>query len=185
MLPSDAFYLALDIVKAIPSGDLYIFEAPPILSPQNLTKHGVVATHNQHVELQSMLLTLLNTSEVHNKFLETIADDKFYSRELPNVVFYLKNKVAARLFKTLIGYEKVSAITAITGIVKDDAGIVTLLPCSPVKFDCNVYTAFLNQSSANKELLAQALMLAVSFMDLCIYKNVDSYDALKPTRKKK
>lgn len=94
----------MDIVKEIPNGDLYVFEAPATLSPQNQTKHSLVSTHNQHVELQSMLLTLLNTSEVHNNFLKTIANDQFYSRELPNVVFYLRHKVAARYVQSLLIY---------------------------------------------------------------------------------
>lgn len=88
------------------------------------------------------------------------------------------------MFKTLIGHEKVSAISAITGIVEQNPEALQSLPCSPVAFAADLQDNFFNQSPTKKELLAQALMLGISFMDLCIYRNANSFQALKPIRHK-
>ncbi|CAG9768167.1 unnamed protein product [Ceutorhynchus assimilis] len=176
MLPSDTFNLAVNLLEVTPSADAYIIEAPPTLGPQSQTKQGIVSAHNHQVELISMLLALLNTSAKHNNGLE---------KSLENKVFFLRSKIAARLFSTLIGYEKVSAISVITGIVNKDSKVIDSLPCTPIDFDPKLNLAFSNRSSFDKELLAQALMLVASFMDLCIHRNSKCIEALKPKRHKK
>ncbi|KAL1502316.1 hypothetical protein ABEB36_007481 [Hypothenemus hampei] len=97
MSPSDTFQLAVDIAKTTPSGDVYIFEAPPNLSPQSQTKPSLISTHHQHVELQAMLLALLNTSITHNQALQDKSNETRRGNKIfENRVFYLKNKVASR-----------------------------------------------------------------------------------------
>lgn len=39
-------------------------------------------------------------------------------------------------------------------------------------------TMFRNQKELQKDLLGQCLLLALTFMDLCVYKNVDSINKL-------
>lgn len=149
-------------------GDVYIFEAPPQLNPQNQSKQ--VVTHKHQIELMSMLLALLNTSVKHNKGLQ----GKAVNGHFENRVFYLKNRVPARLFKTLIGFEKVSAVSTIVGLLKKDPKVLKTLPCGLIFFDSDLTAKFFSLTPSHKELQAQALMLAVAFMDLCVNKNKNS-----------
>ncbi|XP_066258817.1 uncharacterized protein [Euwallacea similis] len=170
MLPTDTFGLAVEALEMTPLGDVYIFEAQPSLNPQN--NPNKVFTHNHQVEIMSMLLALLNTSVKHNQTLQN-EGNKFENR-----VFYLKNRLPARLFNTLMGYEKVSAIPKIIGMLKGDTEVMHSLPCTGVSIDNSLTQYFKSENSMNKELLSQALMLGISFMDLCVYKNKKSFEAL-------
>lgn len=79
-----------------------------------------------------------------------------------------------RLFKTLIGFEKVSAVSTIVGLLKKDPKVLKTLPCGLISFDSDLSTKFFSLTPSHKELQAQALMLAVTFMDLCVNKNKNS-----------
>ncbi|XP_066148967.1 uncharacterized protein [Euwallacea fornicatus] len=176
MLPTDTFGLAVEALQKTPLGDVYVFEAQPSLNPQN--NPSKVFTHNHQVEIMSMLLALLNTSVKHNQALQ---NEKGI---FENRVFYLKNKLPARLFNTLMGYEKVSAIPTIIGMIKRDTKLMESLPYTCVSIDNSLIQYFKSENSTNKELLAQALMLGISFMDLCVYKNKKSFEAVTGTTQK-
>lgn len=79
----------------------------------------------------------------------------------------------SRLFGTLVGQEKVSALNSITSIL-DKSSIF----CGTVNLDERIKQNYLSQSSINKELLGQSLMLAITFMELCIHKNENSIKAV-------
>ncbi|XP_050302134.1 transcription elongation factor, mitochondrial isoform X2 [Anthonomus grandis grandis] len=106
MWPVDTFNLAVSLLKKTPPSDVYIFEKSNSLSPQSKTKPLMVSSHSQHLELLSMLMALLNSSSIHNPESNLINNPP----TIENKVFYLKNKMTARLFGTLIGSERVSAI---------------------------------------------------------------------------
>lgn len=86
-----------------------------------------------------------------------------------------------RLFRTLVGTERVAALDIVTQLIEN----TSTAPCTPVQVDSQIRGNYMSQSPADKELLGQALMLIISFMDLCIYKNSSSIAALTPNRKNK
>ncbi|KAJ8977678.1 hypothetical protein NQ317_010417 [Molorchus minor] len=184
MLPADTFKLALKVLHKLPTADIYILEGNHTISPQNISQSASVSLYTQHLELSSMLIALINTSVQHNSVLQEVENNKM-QQYMENKVFHLRAKVPARLFRTLVGTEKVAALTAVSQLVKsDEASDDFLLPCTPISIEDNLRHAFLAKSSANKELLGQALMLVVSFMDLCIYKNPTSISALSSNKAK-
>lgn len=180
----ETFAQSIDIIKKIPPGDVYIFETNPSLSPQSQTQFSAVSAYTQQLELNAMLLTLLNTSVTHNATLQNPKDDAS-QKQIENRVFYLKSRIPARLFNTLVGQEKVSAITIIEELLKNGDGPGSSLPTTPVTVEQRLKISFNSQPPAKKELLGQALMLIISFMDLCVYKNPVSIAAMNITRKKK
>ncbi|XP_045462455.1 uncharacterized protein LOC123672393 isoform X4 [Harmonia axyridis] len=79
--------LALQILKDIPTADLYIFESPP---GTGLQSQIAKTNYLQQIELLSMLFTLLNTSKKHNKKVGDNLND------VENIVYYVRNKITAR-----------------------------------------------------------------------------------------
>ncbi|KAJ8915858.1 hypothetical protein NQ315_004672 [Exocentrus adspersus] len=186
MLPTETFDLAIRITNKLPAGDIYVLETNPSISPQASTQASTVTSYNQQLELTSMLIALINTSIQHNPLLQKTVSSINRATSIQNVVYHLKSRIPARLFKTLVGTEKVSAITTVMELVQNDGKSKSFsLPCTPITLTEQLRNAFLSQSPADKELLSQALMLVVSFMDLCIYKNPVSLVAITPGKNNK
>ncbi|CAH1119766.1 unnamed protein product [Phaedon cochleariae] len=184
MLPSETFDQALNLVRHIPPSDLYIFEANHQLGPQGQTQSATVSSYTQKQELTSMLLALLNTSVNHNMTLQNPSEDRSNQTTIENRVFFLRSKLPARLFRTLVGNEKVAAGTIITELVENDGkNKLFNLPCTPITIEDQLRDAFMSRASPTKELLGQALLLVISFMDLCIYKNSTSLSAISSRKK--
>lgn len=86
-----------------------------------------------------------------------------------------------RLFKTWIGTENVSTIANVENLFNHDKFD---LPCSKINIDQSMINKFERQPSANKELMGQSLLLAITFLDVCVYKNQRSLRALIPQNRK-
>ncbi|KAK5640444.1 hypothetical protein RI129_011255 [Pyrocoelia pectoralis] len=171
MLPMDTFNLAQTILKKIPLADFYVFEAPMYIAHIG-NKQTIV--HNEHLELLSMLLALLNTSRKHNTQLT--------EENVPNCVYYLRSNLSARLFRTLMGSERVSTTPAVNnllgiGTIADVTPKISLIFCEELK------EKYLSQNGINRELLGQALLLIVTFMEICVHKNVESLAAVTQGKK--
>ncbi|CAG9854471.1 unnamed protein product [Phyllotreta striolata] len=181
----ELYFNSLDIVEKIPPGDLYIFETHPKLSPSGQTQNSAISAYAQQIELNAMLMALLNTNENRNVTLEKWPKDNEKDKKnclIENRVFYLKSRTPARLFKTLVGQERVSAISIIQQLLDNNDNFS--LPCTPVAVEPKLKTLFNAQISTNKELLGQALMLIISFMDLCVYKNPLALNSVSNQNKK-
>ncbi|KAJ8933684.1 hypothetical protein NQ318_011460 [Aromia moschata] len=168
MFPADNFELAIKILQRLPSADIYILEGTPTMSPQGAAQPAAISSYTQHLELSSMLIALLNTSPQHNiKFKKVDSND---IQRTENKVYHLRSRVPARLFRTLVGTEKVSALAVVMQLVESHSRSDFSLPCTPITLEQQLRDKYVMDTSANKELLGQALMLVVSFIDLCIYK---------------
>lgn len=183
MMPNDNFDTVINIIRKIPSSDVYIFETSPSMGPQSQTSTSAYA---QQLELSAMLFALLNTSVHHNVTLRNVNDTNTPSpTSIENRVFYLKSRLSARLFSTLVGQEKVAAVTTINELLNNNIETgKPSLPCTKILVEQQLKNAFNSQTPGNKELLGQSLMLVITFMDLCVYKNPAALDAVFSTSKK-
>ncbi|GJQ68748.1 hypothetical protein Trydic_g17280 [Trypoxylus dichotomus] len=126
VLPTDAFQLAAKIMNSIPPADIYILESKQSTGPnKNPTK---ATPHSHQLELTSMLIALLNTSQKHS-FKQIVPSTDYY----PNKIYYLKNQLPARLFGALVGTERVSIEETILNILTGNPN--SSLPCSTVTVD--------------------------------------------------
>ncbi|EEZ99841.2 uncharacterized protein LOC103313039 [Tribolium castaneum] len=178
MFSTDTFKLALGILNQIPTGDAYIFEGTSSMGLQGQKQSSAVPPYTQQLELCSMLLALINTSSSHN----TVSQDADSDADITNCVYFLRSKLPARMFKTLVGNECVSCTSVILHLLGDSPDGV-MLPCSSITFEEKLKSDYLGKSPAHKELLGQALMLVIAFMDLCVRKNPVSIKAIAPNRK--
>ncbi|KAG5898064.1 hypothetical protein JTB14_001770 [Gonioctena quinquepunctata] len=182
MLPVDTFDQAINIVRRIPPSDVYIFEMNPSLSPTSQTQTAAVSSYTQQLELTSMLVALLNTSINHNVTLQNINADRPPQKSIENRIFHMRSRIPARLFRTLVGKEKVSAVTTVTQLVENNCDEQSVLPCTPITVEPNLRNAFISHSPSDKELLGQALLLVVSFMDICVHRNPVSMKAVSVSK---
>lgn len=74
-----------------------------------------------------------------------------------------------------MGSERVSAIDIVSQLLE---GTQDSQPYSAVIAKNRLKNAFMSHSAINKELLGQSLMLAVTFMDLCVKKIPSAYKAV-------
>lgn len=85
------------------------------------------------------------------------------------------------MFKTFVGNECVSNIDVIHQLLSQ---VSCNLPCTPIKVDDDLRMIYLNETPTNQELLGQALMVTLTFTDICIRGNQLSLDAVAPNKKK-
>ncbi|RZC37662.1 uncharacterized protein BDFB_002825, partial [Asbolus verrucosus] len=180
MFPMDTFKLAMHILNNLPVGDVYVFEGTSNMGLQGQKQPSTVTSYTQQIELSSMLLALINTSSTHNTNFKNIDKDE---TEILNSVYFLRSKLPARLFKTLVGNECVSSTTTILQLLDSSVLEEFTLPCTPITLDKKIKNDYLSQSSAHKELLGQALMLTIAFTDLCVKRNSLSLNAVVPKKK--
>ncbi|KAK9871488.1 hypothetical protein WA026_012861 [Henosepilachna vigintioctopunctata] len=174
--PSEIFELALHVLEDIPNGDIYIFEGSPGIGIKCQGLVGPMIAYTQQVMLSSMLLTLLNTSAKHNRLNNT------GTGKIENVIYFLKAQLPARLFQTWVGTEKVSAIKTVEQLFNNTE---LNLAYSPVHINQSLKEKFNKQSSLYQELMSQSLLLGITFLDLCVYKNPVSIQAISPSKRKK
>ncbi|KAF5272742.1 hypothetical protein FQA39_LY07769 [Lamprigera yunnana] len=151
----DTFMLVKSVLPTIPTADVYIFETPPSRSPLSIKQSTF---HNYSLEIQSMLLALINTGP-HNLQISSNTD---------NCVHYLKSNLTARLFRTLMGTEKVSSSLTVNNLLESN-GSEEL--CCKLDIDNRFKVEYNLQSAIGQELLGQALLLIVTFAEICVNKN--------------
>lgn len=57
------------------------------------------------------------------------------------------------------------------------------MPCTRINLEDSIKSHYYTQSTVNRDLLGQALLIAITFMDLCVYKNVNSLQVLLGKKK--
>ncbi|GLV44772.1 uncharacterized protein CBL_14657 [Carabus blaptoides fortunei] len=180
--PSDALQLVIQAASEIPTSDVYIFEAPISVTPTAQQSPISVSAYAQRVQILSMLITLLSTSPKHNlayarrqEMTETDTGIKKHNHDdnlsivMSTKVFFLRYRLPARLFRTLIGTERVSAATTVSNILTNN--VPERMVYTPLSVNDELHSMYNKQQPINKEVLGQALLLTMAFMDICVYQN--------------
>lgn len=76
-----------------------------------------------------------------------------------------------------MGQERVSAVKVITELLSNSQESLHR-PYSSVTLDSALKDVFLAQTAINKEVLGQPLMLAITFMDICVKGKSAAYKAI-------
>ncbi|XP_022919524.2 uncharacterized protein [Onthophagus taurus] len=162
ILPLDNFNLASTILKMLPIADIYVFEL-------NTSKSGKSSpTQLQIFELNSMLYALINSRNGDS------------DGDIPlNRIYHIRNNLSSRLFKTFVGGEKVSTIGIVSKLIEND----TKLACENILVDNLLIEQYETVPKDSKELLGRSLLLTITFMELIVKKNPESYKAIQPGQK--
>ena len=94
-------------------------------------------------------------------------------------MFFLRSRLPARLFKTIVGSESVSAQSLVLDIISQETGSYD---CSPISVSDELKEKYLNRAPTEKESLCWSLLLIMTFMDLIVHKNPHSLQSIKNGR---
>ncbi|XP_049874274.1 uncharacterized protein LOC126372515 isoform X2 [Pectinophora gossypiella] len=174
--------IAWKVTQCLPVADIYVMKAEATTlraagSDPNNPK--VIAVNLQKAQMIAMIVALINARS-HNK---SITHDETYQAEenLNQRVYFLRPTLPFRLYGTLVGNEKVSTDQTVEMLLQNANNESSSK--SHLLVPDKLQIMFRNQKDLQKDMLGHSLLLGLTFMDICIYKNQESIDKLvKRTR---
>ncbi|XP_073946621.1 uncharacterized protein [Choristoneura fumiferana] len=165
---TDIYDIASSITAQLPAADVYVMKAEATSlraagsDPSNVK---AIAVNLQKAQMIAMLVALINSS---GDALETSHE----TEETPkHKVYFLRHTLPFRLYGTLVGNERVSTDQTVEMLLQNPTD-------SQVRVSEHLKTMFRSQKELQKDMLGHSLLLGLTFMDLCIYKNQESIEKL-------
>ncbi|XP_039755904.1 uncharacterized protein LOC120630693 [Pararge aegeria] len=170
--------IAWDVTRKLPNADIYVMKAEPTSlraagsDPNNPKVLGVNLQKSQLIAMIVALISVKNNFYADRGNEETESSDNL---ELKQKVYFLRPTLPFRLYGTLVGNERVSTDQTVETLLQE---VKTRESKSQVHVPDNLVAMFRNQKELQKDMLGQCLLLALTFMDVCIYMNKDSINKL-------
>lgn len=170
---SDLIQVLLNLNSKIPYADVYVVEAQQM--PQAAKQPGSPVQMNFNIQKAQFLamLSILMASRVGS--VEEIAEDnetKKLSTSQQNI-FFLRNFLSSRLYKTFIGNERVSTEQVIEKLLCYDYSSVQTedLPTfESIDIPPHLREYFNTGERLDREYLGQSLLVGLTFVKLCVLK---------------
>ncbi|KAJ9592701.1 hypothetical protein L9F63_015618, partial [Diploptera punctata] len=169
---TDLFEVAKEISNNIGIGDIYVLEDKGVSSVSPIQQPASIRVNLQNFQLSAILLALLNVTHQKEK-VEPVME---------HAVYFLRSQLPARLFKSIVGSERVSAQSIVLDIISQNT---ESYDCSDVNISDKLKEMYLNRASMEKENLCWSLLLIMTFMDIVVHRNPNSLQILKNVRKNK
>lgn len=166
LLITDILNIAWSITQKLPLADIYVMKAEATTlraSGSDPNNPKVLAINLQKSQMVSMLVALITARSNQEIGEESEGDD------LKQNVYFLRPTLPYRLYGTLVGNEKVSTEQTIEMLLnglsdKSSSRSHAYVP----QYLQEMYRS---QRDLQKDMLGHCLLLSLTFMDLCIYKN--------------
>ncbi|XP_026733631.1 uncharacterized protein LOC113497972 isoform X2 [Trichoplusia ni] len=165
---TDILDIAWRVTRQLPEADMYVMKAEATTlraagSDPNNPK--VIAVNLQKAQMVAMIVALINArSHTEEHESEDAAKDALNQR-----VYFLRPTLPYRLYGTLVGNERVSTDQTVEILLKE------LNEISPNQSHAyipdHLQSMFRSQKDLQKDMLGHCLLLSLTFMDLCIYRN--------------
>ncbi|XP_037976692.2 uncharacterized protein LOC105391529 isoform X1 [Plutella xylostella] len=161
---TDILNVAWQVSSQLPLADVCVMKAEATTlraagSDPNNPK--VIAVNLQKAQLVAMIVALVNARSYR---VDDSEDGEFIQK-----VYFLRPTLPFRLYGTLVGNERVSTDQTIEMILQDVTQKTT--DGSKVYISDELKSMFRAQKDLQKDMLGHCLLLALTFMDLCVYKN--------------
>ncbi|XP_026762675.2 uncharacterized protein LOC113521352 [Galleria mellonella] len=177
---TDILNIAWKVTQQLPTADICVMKAEPTTlraagSDPNNPK--VLAVNLQKSQMVAMIVSLINAKS--NNINTSLNPDENASKlvkDFNHKVYFLRPALPYRLYGTLVGNEKVSTDQTVEMLLQEinektsNNSKVYISP--PIKH------MFRSQNDLKKDMLGHCLLLGLTFMDLCIYKNQESINKL-------
>lgn len=176
---SDLIQILIYLSSRIPVADVYVVEAQQTAQPAKQPGNPVQMNINvQKAQLLSMISILMACRN------ETFAsqsdgdgeDGKNATNEIKNqqqTLFFLKNFLASRLYRTTVGAERVSSEYVIENVLNSCnqplTGIYNFIEVMP---DCR--DNYEKSLKKDREYLGQSMLIGLTFLKLCVVKCSES-----------
>ncbi|XP_072947539.1 transcription elongation factor, mitochondrial [Epargyreus clarus] len=175
---TDILDLAWHITSCLPAADIYVMKAEATSlraggSDPNNPK--VLGVNLQKAQMISMIVAFINSK--FNDLNQTIrpsgevseADMKFQHK-----VYFLRPTLPFRLYGTLVGNERVSTDQTVEELFQQGPTGDGTRVLVPERWRDN-YRA---RRELQRDMLGHGLLLALTFMDVCVYRNQESIEKL-------
>ncbi|KAL4706089.1 hypothetical protein ACJJTC_005113 [Scirpophaga incertulas] len=180
---ADIMTTAWEVSEKLPFADVYVMKAEPTTlraagSDPNNPK--LLAVNLQKSQLVAMLVALINARSINlrNLYEEEETDEVNETQStFMHKVYFLRSSLPYRLYGTLVGNERVSTDQTVEMILQTANKIPG--DKSHVHVSQSIQAKFKSRKELEKDMLGHSLLLALTFMDLCIYKNYTKYENRK------
>ncbi|XP_026488976.2 uncharacterized protein LOC113395572 [Vanessa tameamea] len=172
---TDILDIAWDITKTLPVADVYVMKAEATslrASGSDPNNPKVLGVNLQKAQLVAMIVALINAKSNDVKLSSSSEET---SQDFTQKVYFLRPTLPYRLYGTLVGNEHVSTEQTVENLLQEANQDKTT---SHVNVPENLVTMFRNQKDLRKDMLGHCLLLALTFMDICVYLNKDSITKL-------
>ncbi|XP_053606137.1 uncharacterized protein LOC128672775 isoform X2 [Plodia interpunctella] len=173
---TDILNISWTILQQLPLADIYVMqaEATTLRAAGSDPNNPKLLTVNlQKAQMVSMIVALINArSNIVLDDEDETTQTSIFKNELKQKVYFLRPTLPYRLYGTLVGNEKVSTDQTVEMLLQDINN-----KCennSHVYMSDNLKNMFRSQKDLQKDMLGHCLLLSLTFMDLCIYKNENS-----------
>ncbi|XP_028179367.1 uncharacterized protein LOC114366635 isoform X2 [Ostrinia furnacalis] len=174
---------AWKVTHKLPQADIYVMKAEATTlraggSDPNNPK--VIAVNLQKSQMISMIVALINARS--NQI--TVAQDdeeeetSQIEKNFKHKVYFLRPSLPYRLYGTLVGNERVSTDQTVEMMLQNMSARSTenFLPKAYISEELK--SDFRSRNELERDMLGHCLLLTLTFMDLCIYKNQESIQKL-------
>lgn len=181
---SDLIEVLITLNNKIPYADVYVVEAQQM--PQAAKQPGSPVQMNfniqkaQFLAMLSILMASRESSVIDNEqsqsnFEEPGKDPKMPAKRQQNI-FFLRNFLSSRLYKTFVGNERVATEQVVEKLLRYNYS-----PDQPndLAFDTidvpqHLREYFFTSGKIDKEYMGQSLLVGLTFVNLCILKCAQS-----------
>nr|XP_049706708.1 uncharacterized protein LOC110375515 isoform X1 [Helicoverpa armigera] len=168
---TDILDIAWRVTQQLPAADIYVMKAEATslrAAGSDPNNPKVLAVNLQKAQMVAMIIALINA---RSNRMEQSCDDENQNKDdsLKQKVYFLRPTLPYRLYGTLVGNERVSTDQLVEMLLRD------LSEKSPKNSHAyipeSLQSMFRSQKDLEKDMLGHCLLLSLTFMDLCIYKN--------------
>ncbi|CAH2981469.1 unnamed protein product [Chilo suppressalis] len=175
---TDIMDIAWRVTHSFPLADICVMKSEATTlraSGSDPNNPKMMAVNLQKAQMISMIVALINARSNH---LSNDEDGDKYegSDTLKHVVYFLRPTLPYRLYGTLVGNEKVSTDQTVEMILQSIGEKSN--DNSRVYISEKLKSFFRNQKDLQKDMLGHCLLLALTFMDVCIYRRKESIEKL-------
>lgn len=177
--------LAINVKKIcdkLPVADAYVLETPIAAQPALPGKNVIQLNINVQ---RSQIIGMLGLGLLYKR-QETLNPE-----DLSQHVFFLKNFLPARLFRTKIGSERVSTENTVLELLRYQYNLEDRNSkieqknsfVSQVNASLDVREVFEQSDEFRRDHLGQAFLIAMTFMKLCVLKSPESINQLESRKR--
>lgn len=172
---SNMTHLLVQLIDHIPHADAYVIESMPMV---NTAQGGAaqIVVNIQKAQFYAMVCALMSARKSLN-----IAD-KDSKNVLFDNVYFLRSFLPSRFYKYLIGNEKVATEQVVDLIFEYNESVkhVQEMPkLESIDITKDLKSYFRSSKPVEKEYLGNSLLVGLTFMKLCVQKNIKCIDTLK------
>lgn len=169
---SDLIQTLVYLNGKIPKADVYVVESQQTPRPATQPGNAIQMTINvQKAQVLAMISVLMASRE--GKVFENERDlHETISEEAQQTLFFLKNFISSRLYKTLVGTERVATDQVIEHILRCNEGIENPnnRSLSAIDVPLHLRKQFADTLKLDREFIGQATLNGLAFFKLCVLR---------------